>query len=260
MSFTLPELGYTYESLEPHIDATTMTIHHTKHHNTYVTKLNGACSGNAALNGMDLLELNQKVGTDAIPSDQQTNVRNNAGGHWNHSFFWSVLSAPSNTNGPSAELKAAIDGAFGSLDEMKSKFNAAAAGRFGSGWAWLGVQDGKLTVTSTANQDNPLMSAVVGSDACIPILGLDVWEHGESSLLPATHTHTHTHTQSSSSCPQLRPPADSHRLVSATAPAAYYLKYQNKRPEYINNFWSVVNWDMVNAYYADSVQGKVPKL
>ena len=155
-----------------------MTIHHTKHHNTYVTKLNGACSGNAALNGMDLLELNQKVGTDAIPSDQQTNVRNNAGGHWNHSFFWSVLSAPSNTNGPSAELKAAIDGAFGSLDEMKSKFNAAAAGRFGSGWAWLGVQDGKLTVTSTANQDNPLMSTVVGSDACIPILGLDVWEHG----------------------------------------------------------------------------------
>ena len=158
-----------------------------------MTKLNGACSGNAALNGMDLLELNQKVGTDAIPSDQQTNVRNNAGGHWNHSFFWSVLSAPSNTNGPSAELKAAIDGAFGSLDEMKSKFNAAAAGRFGSGWAWLGVQDGKLTVTSTANQDNPLMSTVVGSDACIPILGLDVWEHGESSLLPATHTHTHTH-------------------------------------------------------------------
>ena len=191
MSFTLPELGYTYESLEPHIDATTMTIHHSKHHNTYVTKLNGACSGNAALNGLDLLELNQKVGTDAIPSDQQTNVRNNAGGHWNHSFFWSVLSAPSDTNGPSAELKAAIDGAFGSLDEMKSKFNAAAAGRFGSGWAWLGVQDGKLTVTSTANQDNPLMSTVVGSDACIPILGLDVWEHGESSLLPATHKHTH---------------------------------------------------------------------
>ena len=149
-----------------------------------------------------------------------TTVRNNAGGHWNHTFFWTVLGAPSNTNGPSAELKAAIDKAFGSMDEMQGKFNAAAAGRFGSGWAWLGVDASTkdLVVTSTANQDNPLMSAIVGADACVPVLGLDVWEH------------------------------------------AYYLKYQNRRPDYISAFWSVVNWDAVNGHYANATAGKAPKL
>ncbi|QDZ25867.1 superoxide dismutase [Chloropicon primus] len=218
MTFQLPSLNYGYEALEPHIDGTTMTIHHTKHHNTYVTKMNAAVGACPELGSMDLLTLNQKIGTSEIPADQMTNVRNNGGGHWNHSFFWTVLAPPSSTNGPSSELKAAIDGAFGSMDEMKSKFNAAAAGRFGSGWAWLGVEEGgKLTITSTANQDNPLMANVV-DQACIPVLGLDVWEH------------------------------------------AYYLKYQNKRPEYIQNFWSVVNWEAVNGYYAEATQGKAPKL
>merc|ERR1739848_276471 len=168
--------------------------------------------------GMDLLSLNTNVGNaDLIPADVMTTVRNNGGGHWNHSFFWTVLGAPSNTNGPSSDLKTAIDGAFGSFEQMQGAFNKAAAGRFGSGWAWLGVdKDTKqLVVTSTPNQDNPLMANIVDK-AHIPILGLDVWEH------------------------------------------AYYLKYQNRRPEYISNFWKVVNWDNVNEYFKGATEGKVP--
>eukprot|EP00213_Chloropicon_mariensis_P000366 CAMPEP_0197482600 /NCGR_PEP_ID=MMETSP1309-20131121/56433_1 /TAXON_ID=464262 /ORGANISM="Genus nov. species nov., Strain RCC998" /LENGTH=218 /DNA_ID=CAMNT_0043025135 /DNA_START=102 /DNA_END=755 /DNA_ORIENTATION=- len=218
MAFALPDLPYEYTALEPHIDSTTMTIHHTKHHNTYVNNMNTVTGKAPELLNMDLVTLNQKVGdTSAIPESVMTTVRNNGGGHWNHSFFWTVMGSPSSTNGPSSELKAAIDGAFGSFDQMQSKFNAAAAGRFGSGWAWLGVDSAskQLVVTSTPNQDNPLMANVV-DQACVPILGLDVWEH------------------------------------------AYYLKYQNKRPEYISNFWSVVNWDTVNQYYSTATAGKVP--
>jgi len=207
-AFSLPALHYDYSALEPHIDATTMTIHHTKHHNTYVNNMNAVCQKDASLLSLDLVALNQKVGdTSAISADVMTTVRNNGGGHWNHSFFWTVLGKPADNNGPSAEVKGAIDAAFGSFDQMQSAFNAAAAGRFGSGWAWLGVDAASkgLVITSTPNQDNPLMTAVVDKP-CIPILGLDVWEH------------------------------------------AYYLKYQNKRPEYIQNFWQVVNWDNVNKY------------
>jgi len=184
---------------------------------TYVTNLNNALEKFPELAGLGIVDINKAVGTDKIPKDIATVVRNNGGGHWNHSFFWKVMGRPTDNNGPSADVKAAIDTAFGSVDEMKTKFNAAAAGRFGSGWAWLGVKaDGSLGITSTPNQDNPLQQ--VADDKLIPILGLDVWEH------------------------------------------AYYLKYQNRRPEYIAAFWNVVNWEQVNENFKAATGGAVASL
>lgn len=216
MAFTLPKLPYEYTSLEPSIDAQTMQIHHGKHHQTYVTNVNAQVDKFPELKDLGLVTLNESVGTSKIPKEAATAVRNNGGGHWNHSFFWKAMTNPSNTNGPSSEVKSAIDSAFGSVDEMKTKFNAAGAARFGSGWAWLSMKDGKLIVTSTPNQDNPLMQ--VADDPSIPILGLDVWEH------------------------------------------AYYLKYNNRRPEYIAAFWNVVNWEQVSENFTAAKAGKVPNV
>ena len=193
MAFELPKLDYAYDALEPHIDARTMEIHHTKHHNGYTTKLNGAIEG-SDLDGKSIEDILSGV------SNHSTAVRNNGGGYYNHNLFWKVMS-PTGGGKPSGELGEAINSEFGSFDKFQEEFNNAAATRFGSGWAWL-VKDGnKLVIGSTPNQDNPLMdiSELKGT----PILGLDVWEH------------------------------------------AYYLKYQNKRPEYISAFWNVINWDEV---------------
>ena len=200
MSHSLPDLGYAHDALEPHIDARTMEIHHGKHHNAYVTNLNGALEGNADLAGLSLEELQAKIAD--IPA-----LRNNGGGHFNHSLFWKVI-APGGASAPSGELAAKIDEAFGSFDSFKEAFAKAGMTRFGSGWAWLGLKsDGSVGVCSTPNQDNPLMGEAAGTCGCTPILGLDVWEH------------------------------------------AYYLNYQNRRPDYISAFWSVVNWDVVAANY-----------
>lgn len=193
MAFTLPALPYAHDALEPHIDALTMQIHHGKHHQAYVDNLNKAIAGTPNEN-KSLEELVKAAGTIS-PA-----VRNNGGGHWNHSFFWEIL-APNAGGKPSGKLAAAIDAAFGSFDEFKTKFNTAGATRFGSGWAWLIVKDGKLEVSSTPNQDNPLMD--VAEVKGTPILGVDVWEH------------------------------------------AYYLKYQNKRPDYLSAIWNVINWKKV---------------
>jgi len=206
MSFTLPELPYPKDALEPHIDARTMEIHHSKHHNAYVT------NANKALEGTPFAD--QPVETviaslSDIPADKQTAVRNNAGGHANHSLFWTIM-GPNGGGTPTGELAAAIDRDFGSFDEFKQQFSAAATTRFGSGWAWLVVKDGKLSVCSTANQDNPLMPAAFGGGQGTPILGLDVWEH------------------------------------------AYYLNYQNRRPDYVAAFWNVVNWDEVARRFAEA--------
>ena len=201
MAYELPKLDYAYDALEPHIDAQTMEIHYSKHHNTYVTKLNDALSG-AGIEGPECpSELCAKLAD--IPENIRTAVRNNGGGHANHSFFWTIPS-PNGGGKPTGAIASAIDAAFGSFDAMKEKFANAAATRFGSGWAWLCVVDGKLEICSTANQDNPWMGEGCGGQ---PVLGLDVWEH------------------------------------------AYYLKYQNKRPDYISAFWNVINWEQVNAYY-----------
>lgn len=198
MAFKLPDLPYSFDALEPHIDAKTMEIHHDKHHVGYVTKLNNAIEGTPQAD-MSLEELMKNVGS------LSTGVRNNGGGHYNHSLFWSVMS-PDGGGAPSGDLAAAIDKSFGSLDKFKEDFNNAAATRFGSGWAWLIVDDsGALKVTSTPNQDNPAMD--IAEVKGTPILGLDVWEH------------------------------------------AYYLNYQNKRPEYISAFWNVINWDEVSKRY-----------
>lgn len=197
MAFELPKLTYAYDALEPNIDAKTMEIHHTKHHNTYVTNLNAAVEG-TEFAGKDLLELISNI--DALPADKQTAVRNNGGGHANHSLFWEIL-APGGAKSPTGELASAIDAKFGSFDAFKDEFAKAAAGRFGSGWAWLVVDGGELAITSTPNQDSPVMEGKT------PILGLDVWEH------------------------------------------AYYLNYQNRRPDYIAAFWNVVNWDVVESKY-----------
>lgn len=206
MAYELPELGYAYDALEPHIDARTMEIHHSKHHAAYIAKVNAAIAGNSALEGKSIEELISDLGS--VPEEIRGAVRNNGGGHANHSFFWKVI-APGGATAPSGELAAAIDEAFGSLDAMKEKFAAAGATRFGSGWAWLGAKaGGKLCVNSSANQDSPLMGEAGGTCGCTPLLGLDVWEH------------------------------------------AYYLNYQNRRPDYIEAFWSVVNWDVVAANYA----------
>jgi len=198
MGYALPELGYDYNALEPHIDARTMEIHHSKHHNGYVTKVN------AALEGTDLADkpIEEVISNlAAVPEDKRGAVQNNGGGHANHSLFWSVMSADGG-GAPEGDLAAAIDEAFGSFDEFKKQFAAAAGTRFGSGWAWLSCDGGKLQVESTANQDNPLMQGRT------PILGCDVWEH------------------------------------------AYYLNYQNRRPDYVQAFFNVVNWNAVAERFA----------
>ncbi|MBO8164630.1 MAG: superoxide dismutase [Brevibacillus sp.] len=198
MAHQLPPLPYAFDALEPHIDAQTMEIHHDRHHATYVNNLNAALEGHADLQAKSIEELISNL--DAVPEAIRTAVRNNGGGHANHSLFWEILS-PNGGGAPSGALADAINAAFGSFDNFKAEFTKAAATRFGSGWAWLVVDNGKLAVTSTPNQDSPLMEGKT------PILGLDVWEH------------------------------------------AYYLKYQNKRPDYINAFWNVVNWDEVSKRY-----------
>ncbi|AFS69972.1 MULTISPECIES: superoxide dismutase [Exiguobacterium] len=198
--FELPELGYAYDALEPHIDARTMEIHHSKHHNTYVTNVNAALEGSEH-EGKSLEELLQNL--DSLPANIQTAVRNNGGGHWNHSFFWKLLKKNDGA-APTGELASAIDESFGSFDAFKDAFAKAATTRFGSGWAWLIVDGGKLAVVSTPNQDTPVMEGKT------PILGLDVWEH------------------------------------------AYYLNYQNRRPDYITAFFNVVDWDHVAKLYADA--------
>ncbi|TFE01143.1 superoxide dismutase [Jeotgalibacillus salarius] len=201
MAYTLPELPYSYDALEPHIDKETMNIHHTKHHNTYVTKLNDALEGHDDLKAKSIDELVADL--NSVPESIRTAVRNNGGGHANHSFFWKILS-PNGGGEPSGDLASAINGKFGSFEKFKEEFAAAGAGRFGSGWAWLVVNNGELEITSTPNQDSPL------TDGKTPVLGLDVWEH------------------------------------------AYYLKYQNKRPDYINAFWSVVDWNAVEKLYTSA--------
>ncbi|MDI7742274.1 superoxide dismutase [Lysinibacillus fusiformis] len=197
MAYELPQLTYAYDALEPNIDAKTMEIHHTKHHNTYVTNLNAAVEG-TEFAGKDLLDLISNI--DALPADKQTAVRNNGGGHANHTLFWEIL-APGGATAPTGELASAIEAKFGSLDSFKEEFAKAATGRFGSGWAWLVVDGGEIAITSTPNQDSPVMEGKT------PVLGLDVWEH------------------------------------------AYYLNYQNRRPDYITAFWNVVNWDVVESKY-----------
>ena len=197
MAFTVPALPYAYEALEPHIDKETMHFHHDKHHQAYVDNLNKAIAGTDNEN-KSIEELVKKAGSIS-PA-----VRNNGGGHWNHSFFWEIL-APNAGGAPSGKLAEAITEAFGSFETFKEKFNTAGTTRFGSGWAWLIKQDGKLVVASTPNQDNPLMD--IAETKGTPILGCDVWEH------------------------------------------AYYLKYQNKRPDYLNAFWNVVNWKKVEELF-----------
>lgn len=197
MAFTLPALPYAKDALEPHIDAQTMEIHHGKHHNAYVTNLNAAVEKAPELANWPLEDLCAKI--SSVPESVRTAVRNNAGGHWNHSLFWQLM-APNAGGEPTGALKAGIDAAFGDFGKFKEQFAAAAMGRFGSGWAWLVNKGGKLAIVSSPNQDNPLMEGVATSDV---LLGLDVWEH------------------------------------------AYYLKYQNRRADYIGAFWNVVNWGAV---------------
>lgn len=205
MAYTLPALPYDYAALEPHIDARTMEIHHTKHHNTYITKLNEALQSASVDAPECIADLLGKIAS--LPANIQTAVRNNGGGHANHSLFWTVI-GPNGGGTPSGSLAEKIDAAFGSVDAMKAEFANAAATRFGSGWAWLVVTaSGDLKVTSTPNQDNPMMGPDFGCCGSTPILGLDVWEH------------------------------------------AYYLNYQNRRPDYISAFWNVVNWEQVAEYY-----------
>ncbi|HEC2213765.1 TPA: superoxide dismutase [Staphylococcus delphini] len=195
MAFELPKLPYSYDALEPNIDKETMEIHHSKHHNNYVTKLNAAVEGTEFENKSleDLI-----ANLDSVPENLRTAVRNNGGGHLNHSIFWQILTPNSEEKG---EVVDKIKEQWGSLDEFKNEFADKAAGRFGSGWAWLVVNNGKLEIVTTANQDSPL------TDGLTPILALDVWEH------------------------------------------AYYLKFQNKRPDYISTFWNVVNWEKVDELY-----------
>ena len=199
MAYELPALPYAHDALEPHIDARTMEIHHGKHHQAYINNVNGALEGNEELSGKSVEDLVSDL--DSVPEDIRGAVRNNGGGHANHSLFWSVM-GPGKGGEPGGDLGAAIDATFGSFDAFKDAFAQAGATRFGSGWAWLVVDGGNLAVTRTANQDSPLM---VGKP---PILGLDVWEH------------------------------------------AYYLNYQNRRPDYIGAFWNVVDWDAVAARFA----------
>jgi Fe-Mn family superoxide dismutase len=198
MAFQLPPLSYANDALEPNIDAQTMEIHHDRHHNTYVTNLNNAVAGTDFEN-MDIEELMRNL--NSVPEDKRTAVRNNGGGHANHTMFWEIM-GPNGGGEPTGEIADAINQTFGSFEDLKNQINAAGAGRFGSGWAWLSYDNGTLKVESTPNQDTPLM------EGRYPLLGVDVWEH------------------------------------------AYYLKYQNKRPDYLAAWWNTVNWDAVNARYA----------
>ena len=203
MPHTLPELSYSVDSLEPHIDARTMEIHHGKHHQTYINNLNAALEGNTALAEKPVNELIADL--SQIPEGIRGAVRNNGGGHSNHTFFWEVIS-PSGGGIPSGSLGEAITSAFGSFDSFKDAFTKAALSRFGSGWAWLIKSGDSVQVTSTPNQDSPLMEGIA-DDTGLPLIGLDVWEH------------------------------------------AYYLNYQNRRPDYISAFWNVVDWDRANALF-----------
>ncbi|RMH64293.1 MAG: superoxide dismutase [Calditrichaeota bacterium] len=206
MSFNLPDLPYDFSALEPHIDARTMEIHHGKHHAGYVNNLNNAISGQAGLESKGLDELLGSL--SSVPEAVRTAVRNNGGGHWNHSFFWNIMSG--NGGGqPEGDLAAAINDAFGSFDAFKEAFKKAGATRFGSGWAWLVVDaSGALKIGSTANQDNPVMD--ISEFKGTPILGVDVWEH------------------------------------------AYYLKYQNRRPDYLSAFFNVINWEAVGEHFKNA--------
>lgn len=201
--FTQAPLPYAFDALEPHIDKATMEIHYGRHHKAYITNLNTAVAGKPEE------KMTPEALVKTITKETAPVVRNNGGGHWNHTFFWSIM-APGKGGMPSGDLAAAITKDFGSFDEFKTKFKAAGTGRFGSGWAWLIVKDKKLVITSTANQDNPLMPVADVQGA--PILAVDVWEH------------------------------------------AYYLKYQNKRPDYLDAFWNVVNWDKVAELYAAAMK------
>jgi len=207
MAYTLPDLTYAFDALEPNIDAQTMEIHHDKHHAAYISKLNAAIEGNADLESKSIDELISNL--SAVPDDIRGAVRNNGGGHYNHSLFWNVI-GPNAGDDPTGELADAITKDLGGFDAFKESFSNAAATRFGSGWAWLCVSDGKLCVCSTPNQDNPAMDIAECKGA--PILGLDVWEH------------------------------------------AYYLKYQNRRPEYVSAFWNIVNWSAVSKLYKAVLQ------
>jgi superoxide dismutase, Fe-Mn family len=200
MAYSLPSLPYAYDALEPHFDAQTMEIHHTKHHQAYITKVNAALEG-SELAAKSVEELISDL--SAVPENIRGVVRNNGGGHANHSLFWTLL-APNAGGSPEGALADAIDATFGSFDQFKEQFSSAAVNRFGSGWAWLSLDGGKLIVESTPNQDSPLM------EGRVPLLGLDVWEH------------------------------------------AYYLKYQNRRPDYIGAFWNVVNWSEVARRFESS--------
>ena len=199
VAFTVPPLPYPFDALEPHIDAKTMEIHHDKHHGAYVTNLNKALEGHADLQSKSIDDLLQNL--DSLPENIRTAVRNNGGGHWNHSLFWTQLKKGGGGE-PKGDLAAAIKSTFGSFAEFQTKFAAAGTGRFGSGWAWLLVKDGKLEIDSTPNQDTPI------SLKAKAVLGLDVWEH------------------------------------------AYYLKYQNRRPDYITAWWNTLNWEAINARFA----------
>ena len=207
MAYSLPDLPYAHDALEPHVDAQTMEIHHGRHHNAYVTNVN------AAVEGLDVPDCIGALISDlgSLPADKQGAVRNNGGGHANHSLFWKVMS-PDGGGAPAGALAAAIDSDLGGFDAFKESFSKAAATRFGSGWAWLYVTDGKLAVGSTANQDNPLMGEDIAGISGTPILGLDVWEH------------------------------------------AYYLNYQNRRPDYVAAFFNVINWDEVADRYTKATE------
>lgn len=205
MAYELPPLPYPNNALEPHIDAMTMEIHHDRHHKAYVDNLNKAISGNVALESKSIDDL-MKALSSSVPDTIKGPVRNNGGGHWNHSFFWRII-GPKAGGAPTGKLADDIKAGFGSFDDFKNKFEAAGLTRFGSGWAWLIVNNGKLEIGSTANQDNPLMGKAISGVEGTPVLGVDVWEH------------------------------------------AYYLKYQNKRADYLKAFWNVVNWNEVAKHY-----------
>jgi Fe-Mn family superoxide dismutase len=209
MAFELPPLPYAYDALEPTIDKETMTLHHDKHHQAYVTNLNNAVDGTNFAN-MSIDELVRNI--TMVPDDKRMAVRNNGGGHYNHSMFWQIMK-PGGGGAPQGAIAQAIDDAFGGFDALKDAFNKAGAGRFGSGWAWVILgSDGKLAVTSTPNQDNPLMAGIAETTG-YPVFGNDVWEH------------------------------------------AYYLKYNNRRPDYLAAWWDVINWDEVNKRYNDGLGG-----
>ncbi len=208
MTFKLPDLPYGFDALEPAIDKMTMEIHHGKHHAAYVNNLNKAIDGKSDLEKMSIDDLCRNVNT--LPADVKNAVRNNGGGHWNHSLFWTLMAPKGNTGTPSTELARAIDADLGGMAKLKENVNAAGVGRFGSGWAWVIKNSaGKLEIMSTPNQDNPLMTGLVDKTGT-PILGVDVWEH------------------------------------------AYYLKYQNRRPDYLGAWWDVVNWKKASELFAQA--------